>query len=276
MSFAIKVVVFVALIVAVVALPSAPVDIGTRVIGGVGSRRSEFPHICSIQSLLPLIGAQHIGGASVITNRFVVTAASLVHPPPLPILGRREVVCGRLNLALPNEVTEQRVQISNIFLHPDFLRISNSPNDIAMIQLVSQLFFNEFVQPVVLPPQGNVAPTGILSLIGWAGSDESWLGQNLGTLQLARVATLLQVDCASLIYTVNGVTNTHFCTGPTTGGLSPCNEDLGSSILFRNPQNVHSLVGIVSLPQGCGAQGRAGSYTIVSMYVNWINQIILL
>jgi len=271
-----KVVIFVVLIVSVVALPSPPLDIETRVIGGVGSRRSEFPHICSIQSFLPIIGAQHIGGASIVTNRFVVTAASLIDPPPVPIIGRREVVCGRLNLGLPNEVNEQRVQISNTFLHPDFLRTPNSPNDIAMIQLVSQLFFNEFVQPINLPAQGNVAPTGILSLIGWAGTDESWLGQNLGTLQLARVATLTQVQCASLIYTANGVTNTHFCTGPLTGGLSPCNEDLGSSILSRNATNAHFLVGIVSLPQSCGAQGSPGSYTIVSMYINWINQIILL
>lgn len=113
-------------------------------------------------------------------------------------------------------------------------------------------------------------------MIGWAGTDESWLGQNLGTLQLARVATLPQATCASLIVTVNNVTNTHFCTGPLTGGLSPCNEDIGSSLLSRNATNAHSLVGIVSLPQGCGVLGSPGSYTLVSMFVNWINQIILI
>lgn len=102
-------------------------------IGGVGARRTEFPHICSIQSFIPIIGSQHIGGGSIVSNRFVVTAASLVYPPPLPIIGRREVVCGRLNLGLPNEVTEQRIQISATFLHPDFLQVSTSPNDIALV-----------------------------------------------------------------------------------------------------------------------------------------------
>lgn len=103
-------------------------------IGGVGARRSEFPHICSIQSFLPIIGPTHIGGASIITNRYVVTAASLIENPPLPIIGRREVVCGRLNLGLPNELNEQRVQFGQIFLHPDYLRVARSPNDIAMVR----------------------------------------------------------------------------------------------------------------------------------------------
>ncbi|KAG4066724.1 hypothetical protein HA402_012791 [Bradysia odoriphaga] len=271
-----KLVFFVALIASVIALPSPASNVETRVIGGVGARRSEFPHICSIQSFLPIIGAQHIGGASIVTNRYVVTAASLIDPPPLPIIGRREVVCGRLNLGLPNELNEQRVQFNTIFLHPDYLRTRDSPNDIAMIQLVSQLFFTDFVQPINLPAQGAVAPTGIFSLIGWAGTDESWLGQNLGTLQLSRVATLPQATCASLISTANNVTNTHFCTGPLTGGLSPCAEDLGSSLLSRNATNHHFLAGIVSLNQACGESGRPGSYTMVSMYINWINQIILI
>lgn len=144
------------------------------------------------------------------------------------------------------------------------------------MQLVSQLFFNDWVQPINLPAQGAVAPTGILSLIGWAGTDESWLGQNLGTLQLTRVAALPQATCTALISTVNNVTNTHFCTGPLTGGLSPCNEDLGSSLLSRNATNAHFLVGIVSLPQPCGERARPGSYTLTSMYINWINQITLI
>lgn len=108
-------------------------------IGGVGARRTEFPHICSIQSFLPIIGSTHIGGASIVTNRYVVTAASLIDPPPLPIIGRREVVCGRLNLGLPNEVTEQRLQFGTIFLHPDYLRVPRSPNDIAMVSVVKIL-----------------------------------------------------------------------------------------------------------------------------------------
>lgn len=141
---------------------------------------------------------------------------------------------------------------------------------------MSQLFFNDFVQPVNLPAQGAVVPTGIHSLIGWAGTDESWLGQNLGTLQLSRVAVLPQATCALLISTVNNVTNTHICTGPMTGGLSPCNEDLGSSLLSRNATNAHFLVGIVSLPQACGERGLPGSYTMASLFVNWINQIILI
>lgn len=141
---------------------------------------------------------------------------------------------------------------------------------------MSQLFFNDFVQPVNLPAQGTVVPTGIHSLIGWAGTDESWLGQNLGALQLTRVAALPQATCALLISTVNNVTNTHFCTGPMTGGLSPCAEDLGSSLLSRNATNAHFLVGIVSLPQPCGDRGLPGSYTMTSLFVNWINQIILI
>lgn len=106
-------------------------------IGGVSGRRNEFPHICSVQSFLPIIGAQHICGSNVLSTRWVVTAASCLERGPIPIIGRREIVCGRLNLGLPNEPTEQRVQIASTILHPDYLGGPRSPNDIAMVGCVA-------------------------------------------------------------------------------------------------------------------------------------------
>lgn len=56
-----------------------------------------------------------------------------------------------------------------------------------------------------------------------------------------------------------------------TGGMSPCNEDLGSSLIQRVANN-NFLIGLVSLPQACGEPGDAGTYTRVSGFVDWINQ----
>lgn len=135
----------------------------------------------------------------------------------------------------------------------------------------SELHFTDNVAAITLPVAAAI-PTGIGSMIGWGGTDEAWIGQRFGMLQLSRVAILPAVQCNQLLLRWNlANVNTHLCSGPMTGGMSPCNEDLGSSLIQRVGTN-NVLIGLVSLPQGCGEPGDAGTYTRVSGFVDWINQ----
>lgn len=142
------------------------------------------------------------------------------------------------------------------------------------MQLASELHYTPRVQPIALPVASST-PTGIATLIGWGGTDEAVLiGQSLGFLQMNRVAILPAATCNTYLAPFHLTTNnTHFCTGPATGGLSPCNEDIGSS-LVQTVAGRHVVIGIVSLPQACGAPDAVGTFTRVSEYITWINGII--
>lgn len=128
------------------------------------------------------------------------------------------------------------------------------------------------VQPIELPANG-ATPTGIVSLIGWAGSYITWFGLNLGQLQLARVTVLPTAHCENFLHFFKIPNNTHFCTGPLTGGLSPCTGDVGSSVSHSVLGTRTILLGLVSMRQPCGLAGEPGIYTQVSKFTNWINQV---
>lgn len=142
------------------------------------------------------------------------------------------------------------------------------------IQLASELHFTPNLQPINLPVAA-VYPAGIASLVGWGGSDEAFFGQRLGLLRMTRVALLPSAICDLYLANFNlSNNNTHICTGPSTGGLSPCNEDHGSA-LVQVIAGVPVAVGLVSLPQACGAPNRVGTYTRVSEFIPWINGYIV-
>lgn len=137
--------------------------------------------------------------------------------------------------------------------------------------MAAELHFTPNVQPIALPATAAI-PAGIASLIGWGGSDESVLiGQRLGLLRMTRVAILPDATCNLFLADYNLSSNsTHICTGPSTGGLSPCNIDHGSA-LVQVVAGVPVAVGLVSLPQACGSPNRVGTYTRVSAFLPWIN-----
>lgn len=67
--------------------------------------------------------------------------------------------------------------------------------------------------------------------------------------------------------------SSNICSGPVTGGLTPCYLDEGSSLTLHN-NGIVTLIGIVSLPTPCGLPGSPGIYTSVSQFSIWINSVI--
>lgn len=100
--------------------------------GGVNARHGEFPHICAIELIRTILPTQHVGAGNILNRRWILTIASIVSTPPL--FSRYEIQCGRVNLGLPSEISEQRVRINTIFRHPDFNTLAAfSANDIALV-----------------------------------------------------------------------------------------------------------------------------------------------
>lgn len=251
-----------------------------RITGGISTVRHQHPHLCAMQLIRRIGPSQYIGAASILARRWLLTAASVLLADN--INRRTELHCGRFDLGRSTEPTEQRMRIGRVHPHPRYAGTERQPvsaYDVALLHLAAELHFTAAVQPIALPAAGDDGPGGIATLLGWAGSDEGLIGQRLQWLQVARVPIYAGDQCTDYLarmWPALRSKHTQFCTGPQTGGVTPCNEDRGSSLVQQVAVGQPwVLVGVVSLPQACGEPGALGTYTRVAQMVTWIGEVIV-
>ncbi|XP_059620337.1 trypsin-1-like [Phlebotomus argentipes] len=280
------------LLAAALAVPTLPLSsVGSgRIVGGVDALPGEFPQICSLQWVL-LTASTHMCGEakwslvasctrtptnnkntyslSIINNNWVLTAAHCLTESPN--IGRLEVLCGKLNLAI-TEPNQARVGIANQVIHDEWVAGGVGPYDIALIRLSAPLIYNPWIQPVTLPTPGT-HPTGAATIIGWGNTATGQIPNNPDILQKAPVPIIAYAQCRAALEALNAghvFSDDKICTGPLTGGISACSGDSGSPVLQGNTQ-----VGIVSwgfIP--CGGAGAPSVHMRVSHFIGWINTII--
>ncbi|XP_058826427.1 trypsin-1-like [Topomyia yanbarensis] len=240
---------------------------GGRVVGGVNALPNEFPSIISLQRLILTLSA-HICGGSIISQRWVLTAAHCITESPEN--ARFAIWAGAHDITVA-EPNRQVINVDDAIVHPEYLGGVN-PSDVAVLRLVSYLNFNQFVQPSVLPAQGDLA-TGAATLAGWGSTST---GSNPSMPAILQKVQKPIIDYATCEEANGGAGNsplgpTNVCTGPLTGGVSACSGDSGGP-LYVTSNGVRTQVGIVSwgwMP--CGSIGRPSVYVGVASYRNWID-----
>ncbi|XP_055687960.1 trypsin-1-like [Lutzomyia longipalpis] len=260
------------LLAASLAVPTLPLSsVGNgRIVGGVNALPGEFPYICSIQWVL-LTASTHICGASVVNNNWVLTAAHCI--TEAPNIGRLEILCGKLNLAIV-EPNQARVGVASHVLHESWVPGAVGPFDIALIRLAAPLVYNDWIQPVVFPAAGS-HPSGVSQMIGWGSTSGGTIPTNPDILQKVNVPVVEYSACRAALEAIGGgadnvFDDTKICTGPLTGGVSACSGDSGSPVLQGSTQ-----IGIVSwgfMP--CGSAGAPSVHTRVAHFITWINNIV--
>jgi transmembrane serine protease 9 len=234
-----------------------------RIVGGQAATRNQFPYQISLQRRA-ILSFSHICGGSVLSNRWVLTAA---HCTASFAASNLRVVAG---LLLLNENVGQ--QISNVqryINHPGYPGGSQvSADDIALIELSTALVFGASVQPIRIPQAGaSTRGQGVLS--GWG------LLQTGGTvpnaLQFANLPFVPEPECATILAGFLGWSNPfnellNVCSGTVRGHESACNGDSGGPYV-QNGQ----VKGVVSWGlTPCGNAGAPSVYAKVSAYTNWI------
>ncbi|XP_058826426.1 trypsin-1-like [Topomyia yanbarensis] len=241
---------------------------GGRVVGGDNAVPNEFPSMASMQRMI-LTTSVHICGGSIINARWVLTAAHCITESPDG--ARFAIWAGAHDITLA-EPNRQVINVDQAFVHPDYLGGVN-PSDVAVLRLVSELTFNQYVQPGVLPAQGDLAKPGPATLAGWGSTSTGILPSMPAILQKVDKPIIDFETCEQ----ANGgpgntpLGPTNVCTGPLTGGVSACSGDSGGP-LFVIEGGVQTQVGIVSwgwMP--CGSVGRPSVYVGVASYRSWID-----
>uniref|UniRef100_A0A182RWL1 CLIP domain-containing serine protease n=1 Tax=Anopheles funestus TaxID=62324 RepID=A0A182RWL1_ANOFN len=228
-------------------------------------------------------------GGSLISKRFVLTAAHCyksakskgweIHSVRLAewnhMNHRGNKDCKHLE-DYDEPICRKDYDVERFVIHPDY-RVSSGIhiNDIALIELATDVEYSLFVKPICLPVNTSYLPSDgtetEYTAAGWGSTDED----NALSYRLKYV-TLRAFDserCRKVFQTPNdnGIGVGHICAGGVRG-QDTCHGDSGGPLMVFS-EGAWYLAGITSFgwPR-CGKENFPGVYTNVSHYLGWIAQ----
>ncbi|XP_074093822.1 trypsin-like [Cotesia typhae] len=236
-----------------------------RIVNGEKATYGQFPFIASLQKRWTMV--QHFCGASIITDRWVLTAAHcVVREKTLVPQWGIVVVAGETNIYTYHSIHRQIRNADQLVVNPRF-DMRTLANDIALVSLQSPFVFTRSLQPIPLSKSTSSGGTNC-TVAGWG---------HLGENNRSSVAELMYVHlpiidydfCGKLLW---GITNMHpsmICAGYLEGGKDACQGDSGGPLVCGD-----LLAGIVSGGRGCARPKLPGFYTNVAYYKRWIDQVL--
>ncbi|XP_052862696.1 chymotrypsin-2-like [Anopheles cruzii] len=220
-----------------------------RIVGGQNAGTNQFPHQVSLRSA----GNAHFCGGSVISSRYVLTAA---HCTIGRTTGNTVSVVGTIFLN-SGGIAHQTLRIVN---HGGY-NANTLANDVSLVQTASVIGMSAAVQSIALG--GNFINTGGATASGWGQ-----LGANIGIpnhLQFLNTNIITLAACRAAHTAANAARvfdNTMCSHSPNGQGM--CMGDSGGPLVHGGA--VH---GIVSWGIPCGL-GFPDVFARVSSHTQWI------
>ncbi|XP_010157092.1 PREDICTED: coagulation factor XI-like, partial [Eurypyga helias] len=232
-----------------------------RIVGGTDSSPGEWPWQVSLH--VKLSRQRHLCGGSIISNRWVLTAAHCVMSLENPNIWR--VYAGILKQSEINEDTPF-FKVEEIIVHPQY-KYAQTGYDIALMKLDKPMNFTDLQLPICLPSKedANILYTDCW-VIGWGYRKEK--GRVEDILQKATVPLMSKEECQAR-YRKRRIGDKVICAGYDEGGRDACKGDSGGPLSCRH-EEVWYLVGITSWGEGCARPRQPGVYTKVAEYADWI------
>jgi len=226
---------------------------GRRIVGGELTDIKQHPW----QVALTIGGA--LCGASIIAQRWLLTAAHCVTPAP---------ELSEVNVkANATDYTQGGVwtKIERIVVHENY-NSSTQENDLALIKLKSQTAG----RVIPIASAALSVPSGQpLEVTGWGVTTEGGTAPSV-TLRKANVPYVDNATCNSTTAYNGSIKPGMMCAGAREGGIDACQGDSGGPLVWRTSDGP-ILVGVVSFGEGCARKLKYGVYTRVSVYRDWID-----
>uniref|UniRef100_H0ZXF1 Transmembrane serine protease 15 n=1 Tax=Taeniopygia guttata TaxID=59729 RepID=H0ZXF1_TAEGU len=237
---------------------------GTRIIGGNDARKEAWPWIVSLH-----FNFQPVCGASLVSDEWLVTAAHCVYGRQLKPSRWRAVLglYSQSDLAQPPAAVRN---IDRIIINPHYMK-QTKDSDIALMHLQHKVQYTDYIQPICLPEKNQQFLPGIkCSIAGWGNIRNEGPSSNI--LQEAEVPLLSNEKCQQWMPKYN-ITENMLCAGYDMGGIDSCQGDSGGPLTFEDGDKWF-LVGVISFGERCALPQRPGVYVRVTMFVDWIKNII--
>ncbi|CAH0600822.1 unnamed protein product [Chrysodeixis includens] len=245
--------------------------------GGTDATRDQFRHMALLGYGDNIDSAQWICGASLISNKFLLTAGHCIAAPKLGAV--RYVGLGILKRSDPLELW-QRYLVKRIIPHPQY-KPPSKYHDIALLETDTEVSFNKHVFPACLHSlhEPNQAWDDTFEAVGWGA-----LGHNrelADTLQYVELEKFDSAECSQLYpkyrHLLQGYNHTtQMCYGHRTKIRDTCKGDSGGPLQtasFMAPC-VFTITGVTSSGRACGFAGNSGLYTRVLHYLPWIESFV--
>jgi secreted trypsin-like serine protease len=168
----------------------------------------------------------------------------------------------------------QDIRIEATIPHPNYnITDTKIRDDIALIRLVRDCDYNDFVKPICLPLTDQMRYANLngmtLTVAGWGKTENA----RKSNVKLKVNVNVVPLDKCQSLFPKSDLWTKQLCAGGVAGKDS-CQGDSGGPLMKEtivNKLEYFYIAGIVSFgTTPCGLKGKPGVYTKVSEYIDWI------
>ncbi|KAL0123016.1 hypothetical protein PUN28_007566 [Cardiocondyla obscurior] len=231
-----------------------------RIINGNDADINSYPYIVSLKN-----NGEHMCGGSILNENWIVTAAHCVKIVNTPL--KEMTLCSGTSVL--NENCNLHY-VEKYEIHPNY-DDATKDYDIALIRVTPAFTFSDNTSPIDLPSNANIYNEWA-TVCGW--------GYYMKENNQVKTVVSNQLKCATVPWVSNQqcemnyeniqLTSRMICYGYQTGDVDACQGDSGGPLINRD----NILIGIISWGIGCADVNAPGVYTDVTLFLNWIKDII--